>query len=73
MGLDRKPTVVDASTQGILKLKGLTDEGKSSYILAVMLGLGYDLGLDSMNSTTTICGLALRSRFNWNALTVQGF
>jgi len=57
------PTIADASQNGILKLKGDTEQGKSSFILAVMLGLGYDLFVESMDPTsaTSICGLDLNS------------
>lgn len=58
------PTIADAFQNGILKLKGDTDEGKSSFILAVMLGLGYDLFLESNepSSPISICGLELNSK-----------
>jgi len=61
MPMNEEPTVADVSTHGILKLKGNSGEGKSSYILAVMLGMGYDLCLDYKDDTTSICGLNLKS------------
>jgi len=62
MPMNEAPTVADVSTHGILKLKGKSEEGKSAYILAVMLGMGYDLCLDYKDATTSVCGLNLKSR-----------
>jgi len=50
---------------GIVRLSGETEAGKSSFITAVMLGLGYDLCLEesSGHRTGTICGISLNSKF----------
>jgi len=53
--------VAEIGTDGIIKLTGNSEGGKSSYILAVMLGMGFDICLDYKDATTTICGLDLKS------------